>query len=271
MRLKTLGNQMRVYLNPHDYETLLDCADSRRAHLAIRLMGESSLRVGTLSREISPGDVRRSTHPDVDIWFLSLSAKDTKDRDTDGKRRDVWVPQSLKAELDRYCDDENIDDDDPLFGCVRKTLRNEVKRSAANAARQTGNDDFEHVSAHDLRAYFATTMLIRHNVSKDTVLELGGWENYQSIQPYLDASFDDIIQDDLAAAGVLEIESVDATSETAQLREEVNALREVVGDLADEVQEISAGLEDLTVEVTIDEPDPQSDLTDFGAEISPGT
>jgi len=28
MRLKTLGNQMRVYMNPNDYETVLDSAET---------------------------------------------------------------------------------------------------------------------------------------------------------------------------------------------------------------------------------------------------
>jgi len=34
MCFKTLDGGMRVYKSPHDYQTMLDCADSRRAHLA---------------------------------------------------------------------------------------------------------------------------------------------------------------------------------------------------------------------------------------------
>lgn len=268
MRLKTLGNQMRVYLNPNDYQNLLDSADSRRAHLAIRMMAETSLRVGTLPQDITRGDMRQSTHPDVDIWFLSVSAKDTKDRDTDGKHRDVWVPQSLKDEIDRYTKDENIDDDRPLFPYSLRTLQNDVKQAAENAAQRTGNDDFEYVSAHDLRAYFATNMLIRKGVDKETVMELGGWESRETIDPYLNASFDDIIRDDLAAAGVLEQEDIGPVTETDELRHEVEELTAVVNELKDTVQQIEREVEDLTIEITIDGPDKQRELSDFGVNLS---
>jgi len=47
-------------------------------------------------------------------------------------------------------------------------------------------------------------MLLREGVDPEIVMELGGWVDRETIDPYLNASFDDIIRDELAAAGVIE-------------------------------------------------------------------
>jgi len=249
MRLKTLENQRRVYMNPHDYDTMLSCAPSRRARLAMRLMGECSCRVSEVAQEIYAEDLRQSTDPEVDLWFLPIHGKDTKSRNTDGKRRDVWVPQSVKDAIDEYRRVENLAADVPLFPFSKKTVQNDVKDAAANAAEKTGNDDFEYISAHDFRAYFATNMLLREGVDIEIVMELGGWENRETMDPYLNASFDDVIQHELAVAGVLEQDTDTALTEYEQLRREIERLREAV--------------EAIDPEVSVDRPEEQRGLTDF--------
>jgi len=97
MRLKTLENQMRVYMSPSDYQVMLDAAENRRAKMAMRCMGEMGLRVGEL--DFYWDHIRQSTGSDVEIYFLVIYGKDTKDRDTDGKRREAWVPTDLKEAL----------------------------------------------------------------------------------------------------------------------------------------------------------------------------
>lgn len=249
MRLKTLENQMRVYMSPSDYETMLDCADSRRAHLAMRLMGESGLRIGEVSNEVRMDRLRESTHPDVDIWFLRLYGKDTKDRETDGKRRDVWIPQSLKEEMEEFQKSEGRSDDLPLLMKSKRTYQEDITDSAAHAARQTGNEDFGFVTCHDFRAYFATNMLIREGVDSETVMELGGWEDRKSVDPYINASFDDVIQQNLAAAGVLDQDVDTPDSELEALRKEIALLRDAV--------------EDIDGSVSVDREDDQVGLSDF--------
>lgn len=248
MRLKTLENQKRVFMNPRDYEVMLQSACSRRARLVMRMMGESSLRVGKLSQDIYPGDIYQSTHPNVDLWFLPIEGKDTKKRDTDGKRREVWVPQELKEAIDEYTKINNISDDTPLFPYSKSTLQKDVERSRENAAERTGNDDYLYISAHDFRAYFATNMLLRHGVKEEVVMELGGWKDRESMDPYLNANFDDVIQDHLASAGVLDQE-VEPTTKIDKLAVEISALRDAV--------------ESLDVDLTIDRDDGQTGLTDF--------
>lgn len=232
MRLKTLENQMRVYMNPYDYETMTETAASRRAEVAMRCMGEMGLRVSECTSDhLTMENIRQSTHPDVDIHFLRLYGKDTKDRDTEGKRRDAWVPGDLLDRLETYQENEGFADDRPIFMCSKRSLQHEVEKTRENAALREENDDYRHISCHDFRAYFATNMALREGVNIEIVMELGGWVDRQSIDPYLDANFDDIIQRELALAGVLD-EDVDIDpSPYDRLRQEIHLLREAVEDL----------------------------------------
>jgi integrase len=241
---------LRVYMNPHDYQTMLDSAESRRAEVVMQSMGDIGLRVSEcVSEHFTMANIRESTDPDVNISFLRLYSKDTKSRETDGKRRDAWVPPSTIERLEEYQDNEGFADDRRIFMCTKRTLQREVNESSENAAVMEGNSDYEHISCHDFRAYFATNMALREGVDIETVMTLGGWEDRESMDPYLDANFDDIIQEQLALAGLLN-EDIGVQSDYERLRQEIQNLREAV--------------EGLDVDVSIPEPgDGQRGITDF--------
>lgn len=229
MRLKTLGNQMRVYMNPNDYETMIDSAESRRAEVAMRCMGEMGLRVSETNFKME--QVRESSHQDVDILFLTVHGKDTSGENEDGKRRDVWMPRDLYERLQMYQKNENLSDHHPILPLTTRTISRDVKQSAKNAALKTGNEDFNYVSCHDFRAYFATNMLLREGVDVEIVMELGGWVDRETMDPYLNASFDDIIQGGLAEAGVLgdDVDHVPSDMQLvmSQLQEIKDAIHEI--------------------------------------------
>lgn len=229
MRLKTLGNQMRVYMNPNDYETMIDSAESRRAEVAMRCMGEMGLRVSETNFKME--QVRESSHQDVDILFLTVHGKDTSGENEDGKRRDVWMPRDLYERLQMYQKNENLSDHHPILPLTTRTIARDVKQSAKNAALKTGNEDFNYVSCHDFRAYFATNMLLREGVDVEIVMELGGWVDRETMDPYLNASFDDIIQGGLAEAGVLgdDVDHVPSDMQLvmSQLQEIKDAIHEI--------------------------------------------
>lgn len=227
---------MRVFMNPHDYEVMLDSADSRRGRLAMRLMGEAGYRVGELPKLIY-GELRQSTHPDVDLWFWPVKGKDSKQRDTEGKRRDPWINDDLKQTIDRYAENENIRESSPIFRCQRRTLRREVERAREHAVMATNNSNYAHVSSHDFRAYFATNMTLREGVNPEIVMELGGWDDRKTYRTrYLDAKFDDIIQMHLAAAGVIDIETEDVPmTEYMKLRKEIQELKAMIADIDFEI------------------------------------
>jgi len=231
MRLKTLENQMRVFMNPHDYQTMLDAARNRRARLAMRLMGDCSFRVGELL-ELIRGTMRESTHPDVELYFWPIYGKDTKDRDTQGKIREVWVPEETKDVIDEYARIENISEGEPIFRAAKRTLQKDVTRSRENAVAKTGIDGFQHVSAHDFRAYFATNLALRENVKEEIVMELGGWDDRSTFRnAYLNAQFDDLIQMHLSMAGVVEAETDTVVTEYQMLRNEVSELKDMLSDI----------------------------------------
>jgi hypothetical protein len=74
-------------------------------------------------------------------------------------------------------------------------------------------------------------MALREAVDIEIVMELGGWEDRDSMDPYLDANFDDIIQRELALAGVLDEDVDTEPTRYDRLREEIRLLREAVEDL----------------------------------------
>ena len=107
-----------------------------------------------------------------------------------------------------------------------------MKKSADNAVLKTGNEDYQYVTNHDFLAYFATNMLLPDGVDIETVMELGGWEDRDTMDPYIDASFDDIIQDSLADAGLLGEDIVETDPTPVELlRDEITALRDAVNEL----------------------------------------
>lgn len=229
MRLKTLDNGMRVYMSPDDYQTMIDSAENRQVRMAMKVQGRCGLRIGEL--DFGPTDIRESTNDDVDILFLTVYGKDTKSRDTEGKRRDAWMPRDLYEELEEYRRIQGYSEQIGYFPKTRRTMSRYYKESAENAVLKTGNEDYGYVTGHDFRAYFATNMLLRHNVDVETVMELGGWADRDTMDPYINASFDDIIQDSLAAAGVLGDEIETKADPLEQLREEIAALRDAIGNL----------------------------------------
>lgn len=226
---------MRCYMNPNDYATMIDSAESRRAEVAMRCMGDMGLRVSELSFKME--EIRESSHQDVDILFLTIHGKDTTGETEDGKRRDVWVPRDLYDRLQMYCKNENLSDHHPILPFTTRTISRDVKQSAHNAALKTDNGDFEHVSCHDFRAYFATNMLLREQVDVEVVMELGGWVDRETMDPYINASFDDIIQSALGESGIL---SEDIDTEPNEYEIVIEELRNVRAA----IEEIDSGLLD---------------------------
>jgi site-specific recombinase XerD len=68
---------------------------------------------------------------------------------------------------------------------TRRSVQRIVKTVAERTAERTGNDDFQKVSSHDLRRYFAHTCLVEKRMNPRVVMEIGGWEDYAALEPYL--------------------------------------------------------------------------------------
>lgn len=47
--------------------------------------------------------------------------------------------------------------------------------------------NFEVVSSHDLRRRFAQRLLVDENMNPRVVMQVGGWDSFAAIEPYLNA------------------------------------------------------------------------------------
>jgi len=84
------------------------------------------------------------------------------------------------------------------YELTERGVRAVVKRTAEAAAEQTGDEDFEHVSSHDLRRRFAQRLLVDENMNPRVVMQVGGWSSFQAIEPYLNAPTEEVVDDAFA-------------------------------------------------------------------------
>jgi integrase len=89
-----------------------------------------------------------------------------------------------------------------LIDLSERGVRAAVKRTAEAAAEGTGDDDFRHVSSHDLRRRFAQRLLVDEQINPRVVMQVGGWESFQAIEPYLTTPTEDVVDEAFAEAGL---------------------------------------------------------------------
>ena len=77
-----------------------------------------------------------------------------------------------------------------------------MKRTAESAAEATGDEDFYHVSSHDLRRRFAQRLLVDREMNPRVVMQVGGWDSFQAIEPYLNAPTEDVVDEAFEEVGL---------------------------------------------------------------------
>jgi hypothetical protein len=106
-----------------------------------------------------------------------------------------------------YIKNNNIEHNEPLISVGKKRYGDKVSEAGETAAEATGINGYNHVTSHDLRRYFANTMLREHNVDREIIKYLGGWSSDKALEPYIIAPTYSEIQDELAWRGVLETDA----------------------------------------------------------------
>lgn len=81
-------------------------------------------------------------------------------------------------------------------------MRAVVKRTAKRAAEQTDNDDVQYVRSHDLRRRFAQRLLVDHQMNPQVLMQVGGWDSFQAIEPYLNAPTPGVVNVAFEEAGL---------------------------------------------------------------------
>lgn len=85
---------------------------------------------------------------------------------------------------------------------TERGVRAVVKRAAEAAAEEAGDTDFEHVFSHDLRRRFAQRLLVDEEMNPRDVRQVGGWESFQTIEPYLNVPTPNVVDNSFAAADI---------------------------------------------------------------------
>jgi integrase len=183
MRLESTANdgEYKVWLTDAELEELRRAAESYRDDLVIQLGGYVGLRAFEIP-QICPKHVKPTEGSDH--YRLRVSeGKDTSGNG--GKPRDAYLPANVESDIRRYTNTKYLDRHEPLVDLSERGVRNVVKRTAERAAEETGDDDFQYVSSHDLRRRFAQRLLVDEQVNPQVVMQVGGWDSLQAIEPYL--------------------------------------------------------------------------------------
>jgi integrase len=200
MRLEATGaeDQYKVWLTDAELEDLERVAASQRDHIIIRLGGRVGLRAFEIP-QVMPKHVKRTE--DGEHYRLRVpEGKDTTGNG--GKPRDAYLPADVEGDLHRYQNAEDIDRGEPFVQLTERGVRDVVKRTSERAAEETGDDDFRYVSSHDLRRRFAQRLLVDEQVNPRVVMQVGGWDSFAAIEPYLNAPTPAVVNEAFEDAGL---------------------------------------------------------------------
>lgn len=238
----------RVYLAVAEFVALLESVPehaSRRARLAFRLMA-MSMRIGTAA-DVRVGQFETRDTPSGTLVVCPVEAKDSTERDSATRPRDVWIPQPLAEKIYSYIKDEGLQAGDPLINVGKRQVSNWVEDARENAAVRMDKPEFRRVTSHDFRRYFASHLLFRHEVPPHIVRQLGGWESERAMREYLLVP-DDVLASTLGEVGILGAQAMQQTGETPNYRVETafDTIRDALSTAGpDERRQLAQRLEDV--------------------------
>jgi integrase len=195
MRLEATDaeDEYKVWLTDSEIEDLRRAAASYRDDIIIQLGAFVGLRAFEIP-QVRPTDVK-----ETDSGGYRLRVRKGKDTGGNGgKPRDAYLPADVERSLQQFQNAENIAPRDPFVDLTERGVRAAVKRTANAASDATGDIDFQHVSSHDLRRRFAQRLLVDENMNPRVVMQVGGWDSFQAIEPYLNAPTPEIVDEAFA-------------------------------------------------------------------------
>jgi integrase len=195
MRLEATqaDNETKVWLTDSEIENLRRATANYRDDVIIQLGAYVGLRAFEIP-QVKPNGISATENGQYRLRIPQ--GKDTTGKG--GKPRDAYLPVDVERSLQQFQNAENIAPKDPFVDLSERGVRAAVKRTAEAAAEATGNDDFRHVSSHDLRRRFAQRLLVDENMNPRVVMQVGGWDSFAAIEPYLNAPSPDVVDEAFA-------------------------------------------------------------------------
>ena len=187
----------KVWMTDDDFDQLRRATVSYRDDVMLQLGGFVGLRAFEIP-QVKPTHVKQT---DADHFRLRVPrGKDTTS--SGGKPRNAYLPKDVERSLRQYQNAENIAPNEPFVDLSVRGVRAAIKRTAEAAAEETGDPDYRHVSSHDLRRRFAQRLLVEKNMNPRVVMQVGGWDSFQAIEPYLNAPTPSVVDDAFESAGL---------------------------------------------------------------------
>lgn len=192
MRIEATGDEKehKVWLTDEEIEELRRATAGYRDDIIIQLGAYVGLRAFEIP-QVQPQHIKSTENGQYRLHVPR--GKDTTGNG--GKPRDAYLPADVERSLQQFQNAENIAPRDPFVDLTERGVRAAVKRTAEAAADATGNDDYHHVSSHDLRRRYAQRLLVDREMNPRVVMAVGGWSSFQAIEPYLNAPTQDVIDD----------------------------------------------------------------------------
>ncbi len=195
MRVDDSGDRVKCWLSRDEVQTLERQAgrDDWEREIAVKLMSRCGLRVSEVGYP-SSDDLRWSD--DGECWLFEVKGKDT----TGGSKkiRDAWMPDPVEDDIRKFTSERGRSTDEPWVSKSIPTIRRWISEAGDELSHDTGNERWAFVSSHDLRRSWATHHLIDRDVDARTMMAIGGWSDYDSIEPYLAAPTESRIGESMA-------------------------------------------------------------------------
>lgn len=200
MRLESTKteDEYKVWMTDQEIEDLRRATAGYRDDIIIQLGAYVGLRAFEIP-QIEPQHIKQTQNGSYRLRIPE--GKDTSGNG--GNPRDAFLPASVERDLQQFQNAENIPPREPFVDLTERGLRAAVKRTAEAAAEATDDDDFRHVSSHDLRRRFAQRLLVDKEINPRVVMQVGGWDSFQAIEPYLNSPTPEIVDDAFEEAGLV--------------------------------------------------------------------
>lgn len=187
-------NETKVWLTDEEIEQLRRSTAGYRDDVIIQLGAFVGLRAFEVP-QICPEHIKTT---DSGQYRLRVPrGKDTTGGG--GKPRDAFLPAHVERDLQQFQNAENIAPREPFVDLTERGVRAAVKRTAEAAADDSGDEDFRKVSSHDLRRRFAQRLLVDENMNPRVVMQVGGWDSFAAIEPYLNAPTPEVVDEAFAS------------------------------------------------------------------------
>ena len=166
LREHDTSDGMKVWLSDDDVDALIDAASDTEQEIAFSLAARCGLR----SHEVLDVTPSHVVDTDAGTTLTVPSGKGDKYRETP-------IPDGLAKQLRTVDDMRDADSDDPIISVTTtQSLRNWISNTRQQLADDTDDDRWLHVSFHDLRRTWATSLASR-DVDALIVCDWGGWSD----------------------------------------------------------------------------------------------